>query len=109
MGQPRGIEKVAGSGRKKGTPNKRSIFSVQDWIEKNNIDLLGDLYREIQAIKSPDAKAKAYFQLLEYCDAKRKAIDPVEDEMDGEIAKMSTQELFKIIAHLLPQNQDQIK
>lgn len=62
-------------GRQKGTPNKRSAYAVQTRLEEIGFDLVGEILKEIKLMEDPIDKAQCYLRLLEYCDAKRKAIE----------------------------------
>ena len=95
-------------GRQKGTPNKRGAYSVQSRLEDLGFDLIGQILFEIKRMDEPMEKAQCYLRLLEYCDAKRKAI-----EMSGEITAhqteqekiqaMSMSELVEKVKTLLPE------
>jgi hypothetical protein len=76
MGQRIGCKKPAGSGRSKGTPNKRTTFnSVSSRLEELGYDLVGEILQDLALISNPYDRAKLHLQLLEYCDARRKAIE----------------------------------
>lgn len=79
-------------GRQKGTPNKRTAFSVKARLEEMGFDLIGEIMKTIALIDVPRDQAKCYLQLLEYCDAKRKAV-----EMSGSLntTTMTNEELLE--------------
>lgn len=88
-------------GRQKGTPNKRHAYSVQERLEQLGIDLVGDIIKEIQSMDSPRDKAKCLLQLLEYCDAKRKAVEisgelNTDSPLKLELKQKSVKELMEI-------------
>ncbi|MBP6218858.1 MAG: hypothetical protein KA436_09745 [Oligoflexales bacterium] len=82
MGQNKGCKKAPNSGRKSGTPNKRSIFSVSSRLSELDYDIVEKILDDIQAISAPELRVKAHFQLLEYCDAKRKTIEVTQKPID---------------------------
>lgn len=89
-------------GRQKGTPNKRHAYSVQERLEQLGIDLVGNIIREIDSMDSPRDKAKCLLQLLEYCDAKRKAVEisgelNTDSPLKVDLRQKSTEELLVIM------------
>lgn len=99
MGLPAGKPKTGG--RQKGTPNKRIAFSVHERLKEGGIDLIKDILKDIEEMKNPVDRCKCRLQLLEYCDAKRKAIEMTGDiNLDPErekIRNMPTAELVKLV------------
>lgn len=95
-------------GRIKGVPNKSTTFSVKQRLEELGVDLIGDIIKEINRIDIPRDKAKCMLQLLEYCDAKRKAIE-VSGEITAQQAElqkiqaMPMNELIETVKTLLPE------
>ena len=76
MGQRIGCKKPEGSGRSKGTPNKRTTFnSVSSRLAELGYDLVGEILQDLALILDPYDRVKLHLQLLEYCDARRKAVE----------------------------------
>lgn len=85
MGEIRDKKKKVG-GRKKGTPNKKTLL-LQEVLEEEGldpirglVDALADLDGVVaetnsEIIKLADAKAKIYLSILDYIYPKRKAIE----------------------------------
>lgn len=71
-------EKTPGSGRSKGTPNKRTL-DLQEKIDKLGLHPLEGLSKIIPDLES-DAKAHVYLSLLPYLYPKRKAIEVSYDD-----------------------------
>lgn len=71
-GQP----KPPGSGRKKGVPNKKKYKKVAEVLAEHDIDLVNDILLEIGQVDEPKDRAKLKLELLSYCEAKPKAVDP---------------------------------
>lgn len=109
MGAPKGHPKYGG--RKKGTPNKNKVFSVSSRLSEMGIDLIGEILNEIEQLDKPFLKVKCYFQLLEYCDAKRKAIE-VTDNTDAaqeareKISNMPMAELKMLVKNQLKEDDE---
>lgn len=103
MAAPTGHKKHGG--RKKGTPNKRNVYSVHERLKALGVDLVREILREVNAIEKPFLRAKCYLQLLEYCDAKRKAVELSTDDDEREkIRKLSDSELLKFIKENLTED-----
>lgn len=115
----KGCPKPPGSGRKKGVPNKRSLF-VKERTDKLKLDpvdfliavmegnwkKLGFPAAEIKRVNglgntivitsiSLDNRIKAAAELLEYCYPKRKAMEIIEEDEDDEnpLSELSDEEL----------------
>lgn len=87
-------------GRQKGTPNKRTQFSVRERLEELGVDLVGEILKCIENVDDDNDKAHLYLRLLEYCDAKRKAMEvKVEDmnQMTKEEALTLGREAIKVL------------
>lgn len=84
-------------GRAKGTPNKRSGFSVSERLKEMGIDLIGEIIREIELIEEPQGKVKCWLQLLEYCDAKRKAIEVMQTDEDKAREKLAAMHMSELV------------
>jgi len=95
-------------GRQKGTPNKREAYSVQKRLEEMGFDLIGEILNEIAEMEDPMDRAQCYLRLLEYCDAKRKAIE-ISGELNANqmeierIKAMPMNELMEKVKTLLPE------
>ena len=78
MGRPKGCSKPIGSGRKAGTPNRRSeFFGVSARLQELGYDLVEKLIQDITLLEHPKDRVKAHLELLEYCDSKRKPVEEV--------------------------------
>ncbi len=71
--QPR--VKTPGSGRKAGTPNKRTMLDVHAKLAAAGVDLIKDILGDIEKIVDPAERASARLKLLEYCAPKLKAVE----------------------------------
>jgi hypothetical protein len=67
----KGMPKPAGSGRKKGTPNKTKLVRVADLFAEQGINPV-DKVMELLPDMRPEAQAKVWLELLSYCQAKPK-------------------------------------
>jgi len=79
-------------GRTKGTPNKRQGFSVASLLTEKNIDPIQKILELLPGLEGKD-QLRAWLELLQYCDAKRKAI-----EVDLPASDKSTDELLDGVA-----------
>jgi len=73
MGKPIGSPKTGG--RRKGTPNRRTL-DFQSSLNEQGIDLVAEI-RNLLPVLSPDQKASVILDLLAYLYPKRKAVEPV--------------------------------
>ena len=79
IGRPRGTPnpngKVSGSGRKKGTPNKRTA-EVQDRLQALGCDPITGMARIAMNRKNPpELRGRMFSELAQYMHPKRKAIE----------------------------------
>lgn len=76
-------------GRTKGTPNKRQGFSVASLLADKNIDPIEEIMKlMLSGELRPNEQLRAWLELLQYCDAKRKAIEvdlPESDKTTDEL------------------------
>lgn len=87
MGQfQKGVPRPAGAGRKKGTPNKKTLARVDSYLIEQGIN---PVQRAIEAIKFLDPKDefRAWMDIIAYCQAKPKELpdDRHDDESDEEL------------------------
>lgn len=106
MAAPKGHKRYGG--RAKGTPNKNTVFSVSARLTEMGIDLIGNILADIALVQDPRDRTKLNLQLLEYCDAKRKAlevtaIDETQIERDR-ISKLPMSELKKLVKSKLEED-----
>lgn len=71
-GRPKGYPKSGG--RQPGTPNKRLTYSVERRLQELGVDLISEIIEDLKEL-DPHSRVKAKLELLEYCDAKRKAVE----------------------------------
>lgn len=71
MGRPLGLLKTGG--RRKGTPNKRSV-SLAELLEKRDFEPIGEILNLLPVL-SPKEQAGVLLNLLPYLYPKRKSID----------------------------------
>lgn len=68
----KGCKKVEGSGRKKGTPNKRTA-EIQERLK--GVDIVGELLEIARTTEKEETKVSVYKELLKYCYPQLKAVD----------------------------------
>lgn len=73
MGFLKGQTRPVGSGRKKGTPNRKRVPKVQDFLTERDINPAEEIIKLIPNLETKDQVA-AWFELLSYIDSKPKAI-----------------------------------
>ncbi len=79
-GRPRGLGKVAGSGRKPGTPNKKSA-EVRELLLSLKCDPITGMARIAMNSKNPpELRGRMYSELAQYMWPKRKAIEVSGDD-----------------------------
>lgn len=103
-------EKKKYGGRKKGTPNKRTLI-LADALEKKNLDPIAGLHDCLQELEEMvvyedgakislvKAKADIYMELLQYLYPKRKAIqveEPVDPNLDRPLKDLTDEELDEL-------------
>ena len=77
----KGISKVPGSGRKKGTTNKVKVSKVREVLAELGIDPVREIIEILQNGDLNDrARAEMYLELQSYCEAKPKEND---DKVSG--------------------------
>lgn len=68
----KGQAKPANSGRKKGTPNKRTV----DIMERlKGVDLVGEMLEIAHTTDKDEIKVTIYKELMKYCYPQRKAVE----------------------------------
>ena len=68
----KGHKKVEGSGRKKGTPNKKTA----DIIERlKGVDIVGELLEIARTTEKEETKVTVYKELMKYVYPQRKAVE----------------------------------
>nr|BFD58107.1 hypothetical protein CKG001_02140 [Bdellovibrio sp. CKG001] len=77
-----GQEKPSGSGRKKGTPNKKSQL-LEDIFASNNFNVPEQLISLLPKL-SPDKQATILLSLMDYIYPKRKSVESSQRETAGD-------------------------
>lgn len=67
-------------GRAKGTPNKKTIWNVPDFLEARGYDLIQEIMDTLTTVDDVEIKLKYQCVLLEYCAAKKKAVEITVEE-----------------------------
>lgn len=100
MAFKKGMPKPINSGRKKGSLNKKRLKKVAELLAESGLEPAAEIIKEIAFMDSAKDRAKAWADLLAYCEAKPKAveIDPNEDSLNPEdFADVSTEDLLKLV------------
>lgn len=91
MGFQKGQPRPPNAGRKKGSKNKKKVARVADYLAERDINpakeilaLIHGKDEEDKDLLTPFAKMQAWFDLLAYCQAKPKEIDPSAEESDDD-------------------------
>lgn len=100
-----GDKKPLNSGRKKGSPNKKRVPRVADFLAANDINPAQKILEIIaadQKLAEKDRMSRGtmigvWMDLLEWCQPKPKEFDPDEDEIPEELQEAKTATLLKII------------
>lgn len=82
----KGGKKPEGSGRKKGTPNKRTA-EIQERLK--GVDIVGELLEIARTTEKEETKVAVYKELLKYCYPQLKAVD-----MDMGNSNVNIQKIF---------------
>lgn len=94
-----GHRKPVGSGRKKGTPNRKTT-SLEEALLARGLDLPGQIVATIKEL-NPEAKARLLIDLMPFLFPKRKSIEQDIHLHQAEIEKpIGRQETFARLAHL---------
>jgi hypothetical protein len=95
----KGQPKPAGSGRRAGVPNKAKYKRVAEILAEAGISPAGEIIDCIQLMDEPKDRAKAWADLLAYCEAKPKARedDPNAEPDPDEFKELSSGDLLKIV------------
>lgn len=80
MGFQKGMPRPANAGRKKGSKNKKKLLRVAELLAEKDINPVDKVLRLIEHMEPKDA-AKAWLELLSYCQTKAR-----EDESGDEMA-----------------------
>ncbi len=103
MGWPKGKPRPEGAGRKKGTPNKKTL-EVHEILAKHNFNVIEELIELYNRTGNEDATAgvavKCLTELASYCYPKRKALE-VSGELNNPYLAMSYEELKDVIKQKL--------
>lgn len=73
-----GDAKPKTSGRTKGTPNKKKLLRITDYVKENGINIAETIWLAIQEIDVPDLRVKALIQYYKFLEPEAK--DPITDE-----------------------------
>ena len=98
----KGNKKPANSGRKKGTPNKKSIARVADILFDKNINPVEKILSEVRYL-TPKEQIDVWLDLLTWCEPKPKAQEvplepPVDDsEIKEELKEVSSENIIAFI------------
>lgn len=96
----KGQAKPANSGRQKGTPNKKRLKRVAEALAEKDLDPIDKILAEIPFLE-PRYKVQTWLEILSYCQAKPKDLEPAGDEtQEGEDLKEQLKEVSdaKLIA-----------
>lgn len=94
----KGTPKPANSGRKKGTPNKARLKRVAELLAEAGVNPAGEIMDCIALMDEPKDRAKAWADLLAYCEAKPKAKDAPAEEIDPEqFGDLTNEDLLKLV------------
>lgn len=95
----KGQPKLPGSGRKKGTPNKRRISKVGEVLAEHDMNPASEIIKEIALMDEPKDRANAWIDLLAYCEAKPKTVEENDDDdfNPEDFKDISTEELLRIV------------
>lgn len=96
------MKKIPGSGRVKGTPNKKKWIKISELLAEKDIhpgeEILAILNNEDVR---PADQIKAWLELLSYCEVKPKenesARDEEESEIDSELESLSDAQLIRLV------------
>lgn len=77
MPRPPGSLKTPGSGRQKGSKNKRTLIGgkIAEILESCALDPVEKLIKEVYPMLQPDGQAKVLLELTSYLYPKRKAVE----------------------------------
>lgn len=94
----KGNPKPPNSGRKKGTPNKKKLKKVAEVLAESGIEPASEIIKEIALMDEPKDRAKAWCDLLAYCEAKPKAGELEDEAFDPEDFKeIETADLLSLV------------
>lgn len=105
MGFKKGDPKPPGSGRKKGTPNKKKLLKVVDILAEKDLNPVVEILKLMNSLDSkgkpalsPSMKITAWFDLLSYCQAKPKEVEAEKDPLNPEdYEEVSSADLLKLV------------
>lgn len=95
----KGQPKPANSGRQKGTPNKARLKRVAEILAEAGINPAGEIIDCIALMDEAKDRAKAWADLLAYCEAKPKAKEDagLSDLNPDEFQDVSNADLLKLV------------
>jgi hypothetical protein len=95
----KGTKKIPGSGRKKGSKNKKTIARVADKLADKSLDPTEEILKIIPTLEPKD-QVNAWLDLLSYTQPKPKEIEVPEEIADedffGELRDVSEAKLIEI-------------
>jgi hypothetical protein len=94
----KGDPKLPGSGRRRGSPNKRKVLCVAEVLERNCKDPIAEVLMLIPHLEPKDA-VKVWLELQQYVESKPKeAYAPDESGEENPGVGMSSEELKKVLS-----------
>lgn len=82
-----GLPKSKSGGKQKGTLNKKTVFSVASLLVDKNIDPIEEIMKLLPDLR-PHEQLRAWLELLQYCDAKRKSVEVELQEAESDNEKL---------------------
>lgn len=93
----KGMKKPEGSGRKKGTPNKKKLIKAVDFLSEKDINPVQKILDLIPLLDAKEA-VDAWFDLLSYCQGKPKEVEEEKGLVDPEdFEEVTTEDLLKLV------------
>lgn len=95
----KGMSKIQGSGRQKGSVNKKKLKKVSDVLAESDLDPVKQIVSILQSGElKPRDEADVWLQLLSYCQAKPKESDGADSEFNPEdFDEVATADLLKLV------------
>lgn len=95
----KGMAKPEGSGRQKGTPNKKTVMKTAEVLADRDLNPTVEILKIIEELTTPSAKLQAWELLLSYTQAKPKDIEPNSsdgDESTDPLEQFTDEELLAL-------------
>lgn len=88
------------SGRPKGIPNKKSLSKVKEYLISQDINLVAQMWSQIELMDDPVFKFKCMEVLLKYCETPPKPKEEVEEvESQGLLDVTDTIDILQIASN----------